>query len=79
MPELKHIEKELRMRKISAFTPAQNYFTIDGVLHLNVLFHKYTHADRAIPILKELGYNVITGREVNPFNAYFKYFVTVKN
>ena len=75
---LQLIEKELKQNKISCCTPEQNYFTINGEQHLNILFHKYTHADKAITILKNKGYNVITGREINPFNAYFKYFITVK-
>lgn len=77
MNRFENIEKELRKHNISGHLPAQNIFHIAGVSHANVLFHKYTHADKAIGVLKELGYN--TGeRQSNSFNAYFKYYITIK-
>lgn len=76
---IKRIEKTLSVQKISVGIFQQNFFTIAGVEHANLMFHSYKQADKSIPILRALGYNVIQDkREVNPFNAYFKYYITIK-
>lgn len=75
--DFKNIEKDLRNYKVSGFLPAQNFTFIADKIYATVLFHKYTHADKAIGILKELGFNIKGGRERNFSNAYFKYCVTI--
>ena len=69
--------KVLSKHKLFVCLPSQNYGHIAGKHFANILFHKYTHADKAIPILKEMGYEVST-RQQNIFNAYYKYFLTIK-
>lgn len=77
MERFKDVEKILRKQKVNGFIPSQNIININGKDFANVLFHSYTHADKSIEILKENGFSVLSGRERNLTNAYFKYFVTI--
>lgn len=77
MERFTEVEKILRKQKVSGFIPSQNITHIAGKDYANVLFHSYTHADKSIQILKDNGFTVLSGRERNLTNAYFKYFVTI--
>ena len=79
MERFTEVEKILRREKISGFIPSQNITTINGKQFANVLFHSYNHADKSIQVLKDNGFTVLSGREKNLTNAYFKYFVTITN
>jgi len=78
MNRFEDLEKNLKKAGIRAFLPAQNITLINGIDTASVLFHSYTHADKAIPVLKDMGYKVLTGRERNIYNAYFKYYVGIQ-
>ena len=84
MKTLQEIEKMFKDAKINVhfnYAGAANIQKLsDGKMYKTIYLSKYTHADRAIELLKSLGHTIepMFGKErgINLCNAYFKYSVT---
>lgn len=66
----------LEAHKINGFINNWEWTSPRGITYGDILFHKYTHADKAIEVLRKNGL-IVSDRIPNVMNEYFKYTISV--